>query len=354
MVGGRPRRRWTQVALTSLLAGAVTVVMAGTGWSEPELVRFSHTCQPVSASVSVPGGGSNLTIAGDLCWKGTLAGKPLQILTSGFTYDRTYWDFPEQPQMYSYVVSATMAGYATFSYDRLGVGGSDLPSGLPDSLTIANQADVLHQLVQDARTGLLAGTAFSEVVSVGHSMGSAISLYEAGFYGDVDALVLTGNMNELQPDFTGLSTYAAVDDPKFAGSGLPLNILTTVPGERSVFFFSSNTDPSIMAAEEDYKATGALAEVFSIPTAYDSTITDGVDVPVLFVIGQNDFLFCNTAEGYPCDSSQDILNRQAPMLPNAPCVDAVVIGGSGHSLNLHFQAQGAFATINGYDWRNCS
>lgn len=357
MVDGVPRRSWSQMLLSCLLVGALGVATVGAGSlvADPALAAHqqSKTCQQISTSVEVNGVSGDLTIVGDLCWRNSIAGKPLYILTSGFTYDRSYWDFPFKPHIYSYVDTATWS-YVTFHYDRLGVGDSDLPGGLPGTMTIANHAHVLHQLVQDARSGDLSGTAFSTVVSVGHSMGSTIALYEAGVYGDVDALLLTGNMRETQPDFVTVPLHPAQDDPKFAGTGLPPEVLTTVPGVRDSYLHTHNIEPGVVSADENLKATGLVNELITIPTAYQPQIAGGVDVPVLFVQGQDDFLYCNTAKGFPCDAPQDILSRQAPMLPNAPCVDAVIIGGAGHALNLHLSAPSVFAVVNTHHWQSCT
>lgn len=50
--------------------------------------------------------------------------KTVQLLTHGATLDHTYWDIAPG---YSYVDVASAAGYATLSYDQLGVGNSDHP-----------------------------------------------------------------------------------------------------------------------------------------------------------------------------------------------------------------------------------
>jgi pimeloyl-ACP methyl ester carboxylesterase len=92
--------------------------------------------------------------------------------------------------LYSYVNYLTAAGYAVLDIDRLGVGLSDHPT--PEDVTILSGAYTIHQIVQDLRSGSLTGVKFKKVMLVGHSMGSAISMVEAGSYHDVDALILSG------------------------------------------------------------------------------------------------------------------------------------------------------------------
>jgi hypothetical protein len=58
-----------------------------------------------------------------------------------------YWDFPYQPSTYPYVRAATAAGYATFNFDRIGIGNSDHPPAA--DVTISSNALVVHEIVQD-------------------------------------------------------------------------------------------------------------------------------------------------------------------------------------------------------------
>jgi hypothetical protein len=51
----------------------------------------------------------------------------LQILVHGATYDHRYWDWPLDPEQYSYVEWATERGYATLAIDRVGCGAGQLP-----------------------------------------------------------------------------------------------------------------------------------------------------------------------------------------------------------------------------------
>jgi hypothetical protein len=67
-------------------------------------------------------------IASWLCYQGSLSQHhSVQVLVHGATYGHSYWDFTFQPDMYSYVKYMTNAGYATFNFDRIGIGVSDHP-----------------------------------------------------------------------------------------------------------------------------------------------------------------------------------------------------------------------------------
>jgi pimeloyl-ACP methyl ester carboxylesterase len=114
----------------------------------------------------------------------------VQVLTHGATLDSTYWDFATG---YSYINAATAAGYATFSYDRLGVESSAHPDPI-QVVQAALQVEILHQLVVLLRAAPgLGGKLFKNVVGVGHSAGSTFTqAVSAKYPNDFDAVVLTG------------------------------------------------------------------------------------------------------------------------------------------------------------------
>jgi len=114
----------------------------------------------------------------------------VQFLTHGGTTDYTYWDFTPD---YSYVDAAAEKGYATFSYDRLSTGNSDHPD--PKQVVQAPvQVEVAHALVQKLKSSSIGNIKFTQVVGVGHSLGSALTQGVSSKYPeDFDALVLTGH-----------------------------------------------------------------------------------------------------------------------------------------------------------------
>src|SRR5262245_13412419 len=85
------------------------------------------TCQQSQLTVTlVAGQPATYHVTGQLCYKSNNK-NIVHLLISGATYSRAYWDFPLQPQHYSYVRALTNAGYATFNFDRIGIGESDHP-----------------------------------------------------------------------------------------------------------------------------------------------------------------------------------------------------------------------------------
>ncbi len=126
-------------------------------------------------------------VVGDLCAAGPPAGRVLQLLISGAGYGSLYWDFPFQPETYSYARAALAAGYATFNFDRPGLGRSARPFGL--WLDVDRQAVALQQII----AALGARETFARVVLVGHSFGSVMAIAHGVRYpGAADGIILTG------------------------------------------------------------------------------------------------------------------------------------------------------------------
>lgn len=114
--------------------------------------------------------------------------RTVQFLTHGATLDHNYWD--TMPG-FSYVDAAATAGYATFSYDRLGGGHSDHPAAWDVQGPV--QIELAHALIQRLRNASFAGYTFEHVIGVGHSLGSGIiSAIAFNHNSDFDAIILTG------------------------------------------------------------------------------------------------------------------------------------------------------------------
>ena len=131
-------------------------------------------------------------IAARLCFPSDLTAalkvSTVQVLTHGATLDSTYFDFATG---YSYIDAAAKAGYATFSYDRLGVGNS----AHPDPIQVVQaplELEILHQIITKIRAGVC-GKSFKNVVGIGHSAGATFTqAVTAKYPNDFDAVVITG------------------------------------------------------------------------------------------------------------------------------------------------------------------
>ena len=159
-------------------------------------------CHETTVPVALaPGQAAQYTIFGELCsppGSNPHSVQTVHLAVHGATYSHLYNAWPLEPGTYSYADALMKAGYAVFTFDRIGIGRSSHPPGA--SVTIDANAFVVHQLVQGLRSGSIGRTSFQRVVLVGHSLGSITSLAEASAYRDVDGVVLTGLSHALTPD----------------------------------------------------------------------------------------------------------------------------------------------------------
>jgi pimeloyl-ACP methyl ester carboxylesterase len=288
------------------------------------------TCQAVRLPVSLQQGQpANYEVVGKLCFQPNRK-NVVHLLLSGATYSNVYWDFPLFPEFYSYVQSLTSAGFATLNIDRIGIGASSRPPA--GQVTIQAGAFVAHQLVQALRDGRIGS--FSKVILVGHSLGSGIALSEQAQYGDANGLILTGFLHAMGQGFAQVPTlvYPAQNDPRFASQNLPAGYFTSIPGARPAFYFQPLADPNVIARDEQTKETITLGEFNTFPPLVVSTSdAQSIHVPVLFVIGSNDNIFCTPPQ---CPEAQ----LEPGLYPADAQVEVRMVPGSGHSLNLHFTA----------------
>ncbi|KAL8670558.1 MAG: hypothetical protein Q9168_004906 [Polycauliona sp. 1 TL-2023] len=119
----------------------------------------------------------------------------VQILTHGLGFDKTYWDLPFNDYNYSYIdVAVDQYGFCTLSIDRLGEGNSSKADPL-SVLQAPTEMSALYELTKMLRNGTLPNVphAFSKIVHVGHSFGSALSYLLAVMHPTAsDGLILTG------------------------------------------------------------------------------------------------------------------------------------------------------------------
>src|SRR5579859_4516176 len=201
----------------------------------------ASACQSFNVPVALQSGQPfQYTIYGELCNPASGASHTVQLLVPGATYGHVYWDFPYEPQTYSYVRALNAAGYSTFDIDRIGTGQSSHPNLNLVTVTVNVDALIIHEIVQDLRSGSIGGQPFARVLLVGHSLGSAICWIEAGTYHDVDGVIITGMTHHL--DLMKLvaifsSFYPALLDPRFSGDGYGAEYITTRSGTRASDFY---------------------------------------------------------------------------------------------------------------------
>lgn len=369
----KPRRALLRMASLPLLAGLalglspsgpVAVAHAATVASNPvppsgsdasiwngatDRSHSGATCGDYMFRVALrPGQPRQYRIFGRLCHNGPVAGKTLEVLLHGGSYDHTYWDFPYEPAKYSYVKWATGAGYVTLDLDRLGYGYSSHVD--PFAASFDMQGWVVHQVIQEVREGAL-GAKFYKLILVGHSMGSFTTWDEAGTYHDVDGVIITGaehhgNLVKLAQVVASIMEPAQLD-PKFASQHLPLGYTTTFPGTRcGLFYYLPNTDPKVCAVDEATKSTINMGEntSFSSMMFLDAALSDAINVPVFMVDGQYDTFYCNQ----DCSSPADSASAEYHYYDNTPCYQAYILPNSGHDVNLEKNSTAWFAAANSW------
>lgn len=325
------KRRATLAALASLLMALISFAIPAAANSAVAPNPCRTVTEPVSAL------GAQQTIHATLCLPAHASNDAVFLLVPGATYNSTYWDFPYQSQTYSFAHAMNRAGTATLTIDRLGTGGSSKPLGA--LVTASVQASVVHQLVSMLRGGTSTLPPFDRVVLGGHSLGSLVSVIEAGTYHDVDAVMLTGFSNRLNA--LGLTAFAATFtpaplDPVLAGKGYNLAEFTTRPGTRAALFDAPNdVAPGVVAVDEQTKDAFNLGEpVDSVTIGAYLPYSLRINVPVLLADGQNDGLFCGGLLGTDCSSSAALHTSEAPYFSPSAHLETYVLAGAGHCINL--------------------
>lgn len=180
------------------------------------------------------------------------------------------WDFPYQPEKYSWVRNATSEGYSTLAFDSVGAGNSSKPDGLLEA-QCQTYVESIHQIVEMLRAGQIGGKAFDKVITIGFSLGSVSLVSLAKQYpADADALVLHGfswNAATLyQGFFAGFQVAASIVDPVKWGY-LPTTYTTqSTPASREATVFYGNYDRGIVPLDYELRDFDTLGASITIPS----------------------------------------------------------------------------------------
>ncbi|KAF2732222.1 alpha/beta-hydrolase [Polyplosphaeria fusca] len=265
----------------------------------------------------------------------------LQFLNHGGTLDHTYWDLAPG---YSYVDAAAAAGYATFNYDRLGYGLSDHPD--PNQVVqAALQREIAHQIIGVLRKSTVGGKRIKNVVGVGHSAGSALTMAIAAKYpADFDALILTGISTSVEGVVIAQIAFNLIPaalDPSGRFDGLDKGYLTqgaVVQDFQFPFYRYPDFDSTIFRKQFDTRQTTVFGELltFNSVVAPQPAYTAPVDV----VLGQQDYIFCQANCSYPKDQAQTFVNA---LFPASRSKSTFLQPNSGHLIAQHYTAGKGFA-----------
>ena len=328
-------------SLLALFGASVCIVQPLSVHVAESATLSTVNCSEVRLPVALaPGEPKQYEVYGQLCGQSPLGDRTVQVLVSGTTYSHTYWDFPYQPENYSYVDALTQAGYATFNIDRIGIGNSSRPPA--DQVTVTSNVYVLDQVVQGLRSGQVGGVPQSRVMLVGHSSGAFASVVGvASQDSDLAGVILSGFLHN--QDFNWLDEfinafYPAQLDPRFSGQNLPEGYLTTRPGTRESLFYEPSADPQVIALDEATKATVTTGEATTNGAAIFADTSRQIRVPVFLAVGQYDGSFCT---GTICESAENVAAFEANFFSPEAQLQTYVLPGAGHSMNL---------AVNASDW----
>jgi pimeloyl-ACP methyl ester carboxylesterase len=294
----------------------------------------------VATEVSIPvhfNGGTG-QLAGTLAIPAAGA-RTVQLLVHGYSYSRYYWDFPYEPETYSYARRANAAGYATLAIDRLGDGASTRPPGR--RLTWGNAGLTVAQAVTALRDGSL-GTAFRNVVLVGHSYGSVTSYLVAGRHPGVTALIATGAAHRV--NFARMTQLVLNSPPVRRNPAFDVTdpmYVTTRRDWRGFLYQQANADPEVIAADEKLKQTAGVLEIPSALPYLVNGVSRTTNIPVLTVVGDADSLFASWGAA-DCSSDAALAAFERRFYGPAATVEAMVIPGGGHDINLERTAPKAY------------
>ena len=352
----RTRFRLIAVACAALLCGALAYSMVTMHTSAPAARAADSStgnCGQVMLPVALHAGGTaGERIAGTLCTPAAWAPGPheIDVLTPGGGYNSLYWNWPQDPALYSYTAKTLQAGRATFGYDRIGTGQSSHP--FSTAVTFSAETYVLHEIVGWLRSA----RGFSDVNLIGHSYGSAVTVQEAGTYRDANRVVVT-SLAHIPAAGAGLVTsflsllHPADLDPQFAGEHLDPGYLSSIPHTRGELY-SSAADPSVIAYDEAHSdvisatALAGFGVAYALPPVLNAS--SHVRAPVLVLVGQDDWLFCNAPGLLDCSSASALRVTEARYYGSAVSFTDAVIPATGHDIALHPSAGYSFSVINNW------
>lgn len=217
-------------------------------------------------------------------------GKFLQILTSGFEWDRAYWDPVHDNYSYSYVAASNDEhGFATLTWDGI----DQSPAVLKDGFIVqsALEVEALHILTSMVRNGTIGPVGkYDKVVHAGQGSGASF-VYDlvSKYPSDADAIVLLGFLKtngsfKALPHSLDASGFIRDDHPGW----IRHSNLRAVQG---MYISPSYLDDEILDVMDRILQPIAMGELLTVsPQSRDTE--SPFEGPVFNVIGQRDTLFC--------------------------------------------------------------
>ncbi|KAI9716886.1 MAG: hypothetical protein M1812_005035 [Candelaria pacifica] len=281
-------------------------------------------------------------IAATFCAPDHAEGGTVLLASHGLGFDRSYWNSPYKPEQYNFKDYAIAHGYSVFTYDRLGVGTSDIVSGYTNQASV--QAAVLRELTKLVRKGQYTGNTGTPkaIVLVGHSYGSYLSnSLIASDPTIADAAVLTGIKYGSSIAFNVLVAWGAriastQAPPKFADRDTGYLSWTDVYTNAETFFHQPNYETDALQFTEDTKMPFGILEMVSLGTM--ELKAPQFNGPVLVLNGEHDLL-------QPGGGGSGFQASAESTFTGSKKVVAAIHPGAGHGFNFHTNATGAYGVM---------
>lgn len=282
----------------------------------------------------------------------TASPKNVQVLTHGIGFDRSYWNLPYNSGNYSYSAVATdKYGYATFSWDRLGIANSSHGDPVQEIQALL-EVDGLRALTQGLRDGCIDGVEdhFEKIVHVGHSFGSTHTYALTAMYPNIsDGIALTGfSQNgsfvpffQLGGNFIDVKENAALA-PLYAHGYLAAG---DPSGVQTNFFSPGAFDPKILTYAATTGQPVTIGELLTI--GGETASPNHFAGPVIIVTGERDVPFCGGSclNGAPNGSS---IPAQAQKTFTSTNITTTIVPGAGHGLNLEYSHPFTYKSVNDF------
>ncbi|EED13920.1 conserved hypothetical protein [Talaromyces stipitatus ATCC 10500] len=208
----------------------------------------------------------------------------LQILSQGVGFDKSYWSFGSEE--YNYIASATKAGYATLSDDRLGVGYSEKADPSSEiQVILVRKGQLLDRIPVPKK-----------LVHIGHSFGSLITNGLAATQPSLSAgIVLIGFTHNtswvtLFELFLGFEVARPSNPARFHGYNSGYLTWGNEYDNRCAFFTLPFFDPAILLHAEALKAPFAISELLSFTSV--PLAAGNFTGPVHVRKGMDECLYC--------------------------------------------------------------
>lgn len=277
-------------------------------------------------------------IAATYCEPSSGTPNTVQIMTHGVGFDRSYWNLPFNDFKYSYTkVAVEKYGYATLTYDRLGIGESQHgdPLNFVQSWTEIAALEGLTKMLRNGSINSL--PSFSKVLHVGHSYGSIQSVALLQTAPDLwDGVALTGfspkfeylNFFELAADFVNADSIGAPYPAGYLAPGglasLQESLLAPDEFDPAILDFLAST--GVPPTVGEFLTLNAGSAAHGPPTNFTG--------PAIVVTGEYDLPFCGGNAYQPFWGYSNLPAAAQKLFPKSEQYETV-IGTFFFCLSLH-------------------